>query len=106
MLFRSVDDVRNSPALRILDGLVAAGHPVAAYDPRVKRLKGLAVESRPTTAVRGASVVAILTNDASFEEIDWPQIASAGKAIYDAHGVIRSRYASGLRLISLGRSSR
>jgi len=98
--------VRNSPSLRIIDGLVAVGHPVAAYDPRVKRLKGVAVESRPTAAAQGASVIAILTNDVSFKEMDWRQMASASAAIYDAHGIIQPEAMSILRLISLGRSSR
>jgi UDPglucose 6-dehydrogenase len=101
-----VNDVRNSPSLRIIDGLVAAGHPVAAYDPRVKRLKGFIVESRPTAAAQDASVIAILTNDVSFKEMDWLQIVSAGAAIYDAHGIIQPKAMSSLRLISLGRSSR
>ncbi len=101
-----VNDVRNSPSLRIIDGLVAAGHPVAAYDPRMKRLKGVTVESRPTAAAQGASVIAILTNDASFKEMDWRKKASASVAIYDAHGIIQPEAMSILRLISLGRSSR
>jgi UDPglucose 6-dehydrogenase len=101
-----VNDVRNSPSLRTIDGLVAAGHPVAAYDPRVKRLKGFTVESRPTAAAQDASVIAILTNDVSFKEMDWLQIVSAGAAIYDAHGIIQPKAMSSLRLISLGRSSR
>jgi UDPglucose 6-dehydrogenase len=100
-----VNDVRNSPSLRILDGLVAAGHPVSAYDPRVKRLKGLIVESRPTAAAQDASVIAILTNDLSFKEIDWRQMASVCAVIYDAHGIIQPEAMSSLRLISLGRSS-
>jgi UDPglucose 6-dehydrogenase len=101
-----VNDVRNSPSLRIIDGLVSAGHPVAAYDPRVKRLKGFTVESRPTAAAQDASVIAILTNDVSFKEMDWLQIVSAGAAIYDAHGIIQPKAMSSLRLISLGRSAR
>ena len=101
-----VNDVRNSPSLRIIDGLVAAGHPVAAYDPRVRRLKGVTVESRPTTAAQGASVIAILTNDSFFKEMDWRQMASASASIYDAHGIIQPEAMSSLRLISLGRPSR
>jgi UDPglucose 6-dehydrogenase len=101
-----VNDVRNSPSLRIIDGLVAAGHPVAAYDPRVKPLKGLTIESRASAAAQGASVIAILTNDVSFKKMDWRQLASAGTAIYDAHGIIQPEAISSLRLISLGRSSR
>jgi UDPglucose 6-dehydrogenase len=101
-----VNDVRNSPSLRIIDGLVAAGHPVAAYDSRVKRLKGLTVVSRPTVAAHGARAIAILTNDASFKEMDWRKIASVSASIYDAHGIIQPKAMSSLRLISLGRSSR
>jgi UDPglucose 6-dehydrogenase len=101
-----VNDVRNSPSLRIIDGLIAAGHPVAAYDPRVKRLKGVTIESRPKAAAQGASVIAILTNDESFKEMDWRKMASASAAIYDAHGIIQPGVMSGLRIISLGRSSR
>ena len=101
-----VNDVRNSPSLRIIDGLVAAGHPVAAYDPRVKRLKGFTVESRPAVAAHGARAIAILTNDASFKEMDWRKIASVSASIYDAHGIIQPKAMSSLRLISLGRSSR
>jgi len=101
-----VNDVRNSPSLRIIDGLVAAGHPVAAYDPRVKRLKGFTVEPRPAVAAHGARAIAILTNDASFKEMDWRKIASVSASIYDAHGIIQPKAMSSLRLISLGRSSR
>ena len=101
-----VNDVRNSPSLRIIDGLVAAGHPVAAYDSRVKRLKGLTVVSRPTVAAHGARAIAILTNDASFKEMDWRKIASVSASIYDAHGIIQPKAMSSFRLISLGRSSR
>jgi len=101
-----VNDVRNSPSLRIIDGLVAAGHPVAAYDSRVKRLKGLTVVSRPAVAAHGARAIAILTNDASFKEMDWRKIASVSASIYDAHGIIQPKAMSSLRLISLGRSSR
>ena len=101
-----VNDVRNSPSLRIIDGLVAAGHPVAAYDSRVKRLKGLTVVSRPAVAANAARAIAILTNDASFKEMDWRKIASVSASIYDAHGIIQPKAMSSLRLISLGRSSR
>ena len=101
-----VNDVRNSTSLRIIDGLIAAGHPVTAYDPRVKRLKGLTVESHPPAAAKAASVIAILTNDVSFKEMDWRKMAAAGAAIYDAHGIIQPEAMSSLRLISLGRNSR
>jgi UDPglucose 6-dehydrogenase len=97
-----VDDVRNSPSLRIIHGLAAAGHPVAAYDPRVKRLNGLTLESRPTAAAQGAKVIAILTNDASFRELAWHKLARTGAIIYDAHGVVPPSAVTGKGLIRLG----
>jgi UDPglucose 6-dehydrogenase len=101
-----VSDVRNSPSMRIIEGLLAAHHPVVAYDPLVKRLRGIDVKTRIQEAIVGAKVIAILTNDISFKEMEWLQMASAGAAIYDAHGIVQPEAMSSLRLISLGRSSR
>ncbi len=101
-----VDDVRNSSSLRIIHGLIMAGHTVSAYDPRVKRCKGLAIRARPTSAAQGAKVIAILTNDASFRELDWHKLARPGAIIYDAHGVVPPSAITGKGLIRLGGSSR
>ena len=101
-----VDDVRNSTALRIIDGLIMAGHPISAYDPRVKRCKGLAIRARPTSAAQGAKVIAILTNDASFRELDWHKLARPGAIIYDAHGVVPPSAVAGKGLIRLGGAPR
>jgi UDPglucose 6-dehydrogenase len=101
-----VDDVRNSSALRIIDGLIMAGHPISAYDPRVKRCKGLALSARPTSAAQGAKVIAILTNDASFRELAWHKLARRGAIIYDAHGAVPPSAVTGKGLIRLGGGSR
>jgi UDP-N-acetyl-D-mannosaminuronate dehydrogenase len=101
-----VDDVRNSSALRIIDGLIKAGHPISAYDPRVKRCKGLALSARPTSAAQGAKVIAILTNDASFRELAWHKLARRGAIIYDAHGAVPPSAVTGKGLIRLGGAPR
>jgi UDPglucose 6-dehydrogenase len=101
-----VDDVRNSSSLRIIDGLIMAGHTISAYDPRVKRCKGLAISARPISAAQGAKVIAILTNDASFRELDWHKLARPGAIIYDAHGVVPPSAVTGKGLIRLGGASR
>ena len=101
-----VDDVRNSSALRIIDGLIKAGHPISAYDPRVKRCKVLALSARPTSAAQGAKVIAILTNDASFRELAWHKLARRGAIIYDAHGAVPPSAVTGKGLIRLGGASR
>jgi UDPglucose 6-dehydrogenase len=101
-----VDDVRNSSALRIIDGLIMAGHPISAYDPRVKRCKGLALSARLISAAQGAKVIAILTNDASFRELAWHKLARRGAIIYDAHGAVPPSAVTGKGLIRLGGASR
>jgi UDPglucose 6-dehydrogenase len=101
-----VSDVRNSPSMRIIEGLLAAHHPVVAYDPLVKRLRGIDVKTRIQEAIVGAKVIAILTNDTSFRKIDWDGICPAGAKLYDGHGVLSDVRGKHLDVISLGRSSR
>jgi len=101
-----VSDVRNSPSMRIIEGLLAAHHPVVAYDPLVKRHSGIDVKTRIQDAIVGAKVIAILTNDISFREIDWDSLCAAGTKLYDGHGVLSDLRGNRLDIISLGRSSR
>jgi UDPglucose 6-dehydrogenase len=101
-----VSDVRNSPSMRIIEGLLAAHHPVVAYDPLVKRLRGIDVKTRIQEAIVGAKVIAILTNDTSFRKIDWDGLCPAGAKLYDGHGVLSAVRGKHLNVIKLGRSSR
>jgi UDPglucose 6-dehydrogenase len=101
-----VSDVRNSPSMRIIKGLLAARHPVVAYDPLVKRLRGIDVKTRIWEAIVGAKVIAILTNDTSFRKIDWDSLCPAGAKLYDGHGVLSAVRGKRFDIISLGRSSR
>lgn len=101
-----VSDVRNSPSMRIIEGLLAARHPVVAYDPLVKRLKGIDVKKRIQEAIVGAKVIAILTNDSSFGKIDWDSLCPAGVKLYDGHGVLSALRGKHLGVIKLGRSAR
>jgi UDPglucose 6-dehydrogenase len=101
-----VSDVRNSPSMRIIEGLLAAHHPVVAYDPLVKRLRGIDVKTRIQEAIVDAKVIAILTNDTSFRKIDWDGLCPAGAKLYDGHGVLSAVRGKHLNVIKLGRSSR
>jgi UDPglucose 6-dehydrogenase len=101
-----VEDARSSPALRIIEGLVAAGHPVVAYDPRVKYAKGLVIKSTPEAAAANAKVIAVLTNDAAFKRTDWQRLGAEGVKLYDAHGMIPVQLSIKRRIIGLGRDAR
>lgn len=67
------DDLRDSPALEVIDRLVGAGCDVVAHDPEAgqvlaARRPDLAVHDDPLDACRGADLVVLLT--------DWPQYAA------------------------------
>lgn len=88
------DDVRESPALKIIDRLVACGASVRAYDPAAS-VADFAIPGggsfeqvgSSTDAASGAAVVAVLT--------EWPHFREAAKSIephrlLDFRGVIGS----------------
>ena len=75
------DDLRNSPALHVIERLVGAGAKVQAYDPTVERmLPGIDVLPSVYDAARGADVLALLT--------EWPEFAEAN--FRKVHAVMRA----------------
>jgi UDPglucose 6-dehydrogenase len=65
------DDLRDSPALEVIDRLIARGARVQAYDPAVSELPGrdaVEVVADPYAACEGASVLTVLTE---WDELKW-----------------------------------
>ncbi len=76
------DDVRESPALRIAQGLVQAGAKVRAYDPQaaenaLKELPELQICSDPYEAAQGAEGLVVATEWNEFKKLDWPALMQA-----------------------------
>ena len=78
------DDMRNSPALAIVQRLASKGCTIKAYDPMVKNEKGL-----PTTfalaptieeAVRASDIAVILTEWPDFNRANWAAMRDTMKA--------------------------
>ena len=78
------DDMRNSPALEIVERLASKGCTIKAYDPMVKNEKGL-----PTTfalaptieeAVRASDIAVILTEWPDFNRANWAAMRDTMKA--------------------------
>lgn len=78
------DDMRNSPALEIVQRLASKGCTIKAYDPMVKNEKGL-----PTTfalaptieeAVRASDIAVILTEWPDFNRANWAAMRDTMKA--------------------------
>ena len=86
------DDVRDSPALKIIDALLKRGALVQAYDPiaLVPDKTGLARSSSALRAATGADVLAILTEWPEFSEVSPEQTTKLMKhsAVFDARRIL------------------
>lgn len=89
------DDLRESPAVDVVAGLVALGCDVVAYDPFEQgKLAQVAPEARaaasPYEAARDADVVVVATEWPEFAELDMEKLASlmAGADLVDLRNII------------------
>jgi len=117
------DDVREAPALALIEDLVRAGAHVSAYDPQAaassKAALALAlnpeqlerVQWQPSAhaAAEGADVLALMTEWKEFRSPDFAWLASTlkEKAVFDGRNQYRREAlaAHGLAYFSIGRAS-
>jgi UDPglucose 6-dehydrogenase len=76
----NTDDTRFSPAISVVELLIAAGAKVTAFDPVVKQVKGLAIDVRSeiVQSVENVDAVVVLTEWQEFKSIK-PEVI--GKAV-------------------------
>ena len=111
------DDLRESPALRILETLKERGATIRAYDPttagdldpiQASRLEGFELCATAADAAKGVDVLAVLTEWPEFADLHLPALAVAmrGDAIVDCRNLLdpASVRAAGLRYDGVGRS--
>ncbi len=92
----NTDDRRCSPAIDILQRLVAEGAEVMAFDPTVdagaedKDLHGATVVASPLDAARGVDALAVLTEWAQFKAPDFAALGEVmgARAIVDARNLL------------------
>jgi len=92
---KGTDDVRESPALKIIELLKRQGAEVKAYDPQaasnaLKVLPWLEVCSTAMETMEEADGVIVLTEWEEFREIDWGKAREIlkGKVIYDTRNIL------------------
>jgi UDPglucose 6-dehydrogenase len=111
------DDLRESPALRILGELRERGATIRAYDPttadeldpvQAERLGGLDLCESMPDATKGADVLVVLTEWPEFTELDLDAAAAAmrGDTIVDCRNLLdpAAVKSAGLRYDGVGRS--
>lgn len=115
MTFKAgTDDLRESPALRLIARLTDRGALVTAHDPIASRRgvsmlasSGVKVESADSAkeACRGADAVFIATEWPEYRALDWEQIKPLlrGSLIVDGRGIVDAKQATaaGLRIVGL-----
>jgi UDPglucose 6-dehydrogenase len=91
----NTDDLRDSPALAIIDRLLALGVSVRAFDPTCTELRtgispSVELADTPQEACRGADVLAVLTEWDEFKWISPVEVAPLmnGRRIVDARNLL------------------
>ena len=90
----NTDDLRDSPALKVLDRLTARGAEVRAYDPGVAAgtevIEGVVVVGDAYEAAEGADALVVLTEWAEFRRADLDQLRAALAApnVVDARNML------------------
>jgi nucleotide sugar dehydrogenase len=94
-----VNDVRESPALAVLERLAADGAIVSYHDPFVPslRINGRSLRSRKLTAslLSGVDVAVVL---AAHSAVDFGEVVTHAPLVFDARGVTRGKRANVVRL--------
>ena len=109
----NTDDIREAPALYMIDELLAAGATIAAYDPEamknVKQLMGSKINfsERQYDALVGADVLLIATEWSEFRTPDFTKIISLlkNKVIFDGRNLfdLAKMEELGFHYVSVGR---
>jgi UDPglucose 6-dehydrogenase len=109
------DDIREAPALALIDRLLAAGVKVQVHDPEamgnVRQTYGerLSYFEQPYPALEGADALAIMTEWKEFVQPDFSQIRSLMKSpvIFDGRNLYNPAHmqAAGFVYHSIGRAS-
>ncbi|MDD9822596.1 MAG: nucleotide sugar dehydrogenase [Gammaproteobacteria bacterium] len=91
---KNIDDMRESPALKIIEQLRDQGANIAYHDPHVPRLNKLRdyqfdLQSKPLTAdlLANSDLVILCTNH---DRLDYPLIAKHSPRIIDTRGALRN----------------
>lgn len=85
------DDIRESPAIEILNRLNAAGASIRAFDPAVKhQVPGIEVVTDPYAACEGAEVLVVLTEWDEFKWLDMDKVRDlmAHPRVLDARNLL------------------
>ena len=84
-----MDDIRESPAISVIDQLKADGVEVAVYDPHVQEAPHALTDLEE--CLQGADCLLLLTDHAEYQELDPVAVAERmrGRAFFDTRSTLR-----------------
>lgn len=96
----NVDDMRESPAMDIINILKGRGYQVAIFDPHVKNDEFVSCME----ACEGADIVLILTDHNEYKALDHKAMASVMRTpvLFDTKNIVATQENSGLKVINYG----
>lgn len=96
----NVDDIRESPAIEVVNRLKNDGYIVAINDPHVKNSEYIPMGQ----AAAGADIIVVLTDHNEYKELNHKEIAEEMRTpqLFDTKGIIKEQENSGLRIINFG----
>jgi UDPglucose 6-dehydrogenase len=107
------DDMREAPAVPLIEGLLAAGADVQAYDPEAMTVargifgKHITYAENSYAALTGADALAIITEWSEFREPDYARMKKVmrGAVIFDGRNIYNPEQirAQGFTYYSMGR---
>jgi UDPglucose 6-dehydrogenase/GDP-mannose 6-dehydrogenase len=102
------DDVRASPALRVVDGLRARGARVRVYDPLVSSFDGMDLRGSPEEALDAVDAAVLVTAPPGVADWDWTTLCASMRrpVIVDGRAVLTGvRWPEAARYLTIGRTS-
>ena len=96
----NVDDMRESPAIKIINILKEKGFNVEIYDPHVKNDEFVDFE----TAIKGADIILILTDHNEYKNMDFNVIENLMRrpVIFDTRNIIKEDKNTKVKVINYG----
>ncbi|MDF2700833.1 MAG: UDP-N-acetyl-D-glucosamine dehydrogenase, partial [Haloplasmataceae bacterium] len=96
----NVDDMRESPAMEIIELLEHKGYNVSIFDPHVKHPKHVSLEE----ATSGADIILILTDHNEYKKLNHQEIVKLMRrpVLFDTKNIIKPQLGSGLEVINYG----
>jgi UDPglucose 6-dehydrogenase len=88
----NTDDIRDSPAIEVIQRLLSEGSQIRAYDPKASgpNLSGLDQVENAIEAARNADALLVLTEWDEFANIDPKEVAElmSGNVVLDTRGIL------------------